>query len=189
MNKYDVRSYVKIYSNFISEDLRVRTVDKLASSNWKKHSYYKSADDQFITHENDLLVSNEDMPEKFIITLQLKELVKQYMGDVPILGGCWEEIDNFSSIRFNRYEVGTEMRMHCDHIKTLFYGKERGIPITTVLGSLNDDYEGGELVMWEDEVIPLKAGSVIVFPSNFMYPHKVNPVLSGVRYSYVSWVW
>jgi predicted 2-oxoglutarate/Fe(II)-dependent dioxygenase YbiX len=54
---------------------------------------------------------------------------------------------------------------------------------------LNDDYEGGELVFWESETIKLKAGSIMIFPSNFMYPHKVMPVTKGTRYSYVSWAW
>ena len=54
---------------------------------------------------------------------------------------------------------------------------------------LNDDYEGGELMMFGDHRIHLPAGAVVVFPSNFMYPHEVKPVKSGIRYSYVSWTW
>ena len=37
--------------------------------------------------------------------------------------------------------------------------------------------------------IELKKGDLLIFPSNFMYPHRVEPVLSGIRYSYISWVW
>jgi len=43
--------------------------------------------------------------------------------------------------------------------------------------------------MWERDEIKLPTGSVLVFPSNFLYPHKVCPVKKGVRYSYVSWVY
>ena len=39
-----------------------------------------------------------------------------------------------------------------------------------------------------DEKINLSKGDIIVFPSNFMYPHKVEPV-TGTRYSYISWIW
>ena len=53
---------------------------------------------------------------------------------------------------------------------------------------LNDDYEGGELVI-NGEDYPLKKGELVIFPSNFMYMHKVNPVLSGKRFSYVAWSW
>jgi predicted 2-oxoglutarate/Fe(II)-dependent dioxygenase YbiX len=45
------------------------------------------------------------------------------------------------------------------------------------------------LVFWQDQKIELKAGSIMIFPSNFLYPHKVVEVTKGVRYSYVSWVW
>ena len=71
----------------------------------------------------------------------------------------------------------------------MFDGQRRGIPTLTVLGALNDDYEGGELMMFGDQRVQLLAGSVVVFPSNFMYPHEVKPVKSGVRFSYVSWAW
>ncbi len=57
-----------------------------------------------------------------------------------------------------------------------------------MLGVLNDDYEGGEFVLI-DEKIDLSKGDIIIFPSNFMYPHKVEPVTKGIRYSYISWIW
>jgi predicted 2-oxoglutarate/Fe(II)-dependent dioxygenase YbiX len=71
----------------------------------------------------------------------------------------------------------------------MFDGTIKGIPVLSILGALNDDYEGGELVFWESEKINLKAGEVMIFPSNFMYPHRVDEVKSGTRYSFVSWVW
>ena len=70
----------------------------------------------------------------------------------------------------------------------MFDGERKGIPILSVLGVLNDDYEGGEFVLI-DEKIDLSKGDIIIFPSNFMYPHKVEPVTKGTRYSYISWIW
>jgi predicted 2-oxoglutarate/Fe(II)-dependent dioxygenase YbiX len=81
------------------------------------------------------------------------------------------------------------MKPHCDHIHSLFDGEQKGIPMLSVVASLNDDYEGGDFIMWEDQKLELPAGSIIVFPSNFMFPHSVNTVTSGIRYSFVSWVW
>jgi predicted 2-oxoglutarate/Fe(II)-dependent dioxygenase YbiX len=71
----------------------------------------------------------------------------------------------------------------------LFEGDRKGIPILTVLAGLNNDYEGGELIMFKDTQIKMNTGDVVIFPSNFLYPHKVNPVTKGVRYSCVSWAW
>jgi predicted 2-oxoglutarate/Fe(II)-dependent dioxygenase YbiX len=28
---------------------------------------------------------------------------------------------------------------------------------------------------------------MLIWPSNFLYPHKVNPVKKGIRYSMVCW--
>ncbi len=81
------------------------------------------------------------------------------------------------------------MAEHCDHIHSLFDGQRKGIPTMTTLGLLNNDFEGGELVMFEDEIIEFKGGDLMVFPSVFLFPHRVEPVTKGVRYSCVSWAW
>ena len=38
------------------------------------------------------------------------------------------------------------MAEHCDHIHSIFEGERKGIPVMTALGSLNDDYMGGEFL-------------------------------------------
>jgi predicted 2-oxoglutarate/Fe(II)-dependent dioxygenase YbiX len=81
------------------------------------------------------------------------------------------------------------MAEHCDHIHSLFDGEIKGIPTMSLVGLLNDNYQGGEFVMWQDTVIPLKQGDVMVFPSNFLYPHRVDPVTRGTRHSFVAWAW
>ena len=43
--------------------------------------------------------------------------------------------------------------------------------------------------MFMDKKIDMKAGDLLIFPSTFMYPHRVDPVKNGTRYSYVSWTW
>ena len=58
---------------------------------------------------------------------------------------------------------------------------------------LNDDYEGGELCFYDvfnkrEVTIKAKAGRLILWPSNFLYPHKVNKVSKGLRFTMVSWI-
>ena len=43
--------------------------------------------------------------------------------------------------------------------------------------------------MFDDTEIHLEVGDLLIFPSNFLYPHKVNMVTEGTRHSFVSWVW
>ena len=93
----------------------------------------------------------------------------------------------FSQIRFNRYNKDQIMSKHIDHIVSLFSGNPRGIPILSILGLLNDNYQGGEFIMFDDYEIKLKAGDLLIFPSVFLYPHLVKPVTKGIRYTFVSW--
>ena len=54
---------------------------------------------------------------------------------------------------------------------------------------LNNDYEGGGLnFKWNDEKmdIEIKPNRLIMWPSNFMYPHCVEPITKGTRYSIVA---
>jgi predicted 2-oxoglutarate/Fe(II)-dependent dioxygenase YbiX len=53
---------------------------------------------------------------------------------------------------------------------------------------LNDEYEGGEFAFFDREIIIRGGkGSIVMFPSNFMFPHEVMPVTSGTRYSIITW--
>jgi predicted 2-oxoglutarate/Fe(II)-dependent dioxygenase YbiX len=79
------------------------------------------------------------------------------------------------------------MHQHIDHIHNIFDGKIKGIPTLSIVGLLNDNYTGGEFIMWDNTVINLTKGSILIFPSTFMFPHRVNEIKSGVRHSFVSW--
>ena len=62
----------------------------------------------------------------------------------------------------------------------------------TDLGWYYDDYEGGDLCFKDiknnqELIIEKQKNRLIVWPSNFMYPHSVKPVTKGTRYSVVSW--
>lgn len=57
---------------------------------------------------------------------------------------------------------------------------------------VNDNFTGGELEFSylhskKINTIKPKKNKLIVWPSNFMYPHSVKPVTKGERYSVVSW--
>lgn len=97
-----------------------------------------------------------------------------------------------SAPRFNRYKVGECMEKHVDHIYSCFDGTRRGIPVLSIIGILNEDYEGGELTFYLDDEVyapKLKTGDTLVFPSAFPWQHEVKPVTSGTRYTWVTWAW
>ena len=78
------------------------------------------------------------------------------------------------------------MSRHCDNIHHS-HGQEYGFPQASALLFLSDDYEGGEFVVAEKIYSPQK-GAGIIFPSNFLYPHEVKPVIKGTRWSALTWL-
>ena len=188
--EYDLRKYLKVYDNVFTPDFCAATVAQLEKAPWDKHGYYDPTSGQTQSYEDDLYVSHFAIPNKEKIDKQIWEVIRTYIhDDMKAVNKWFNNWSGYSFVRFNRYSLGENMKVHCDHIHSLFEGARKGVPILTVLGGLNGDYEGGELIFWEQEEVKLNAGSVRVFPSNFLYPHQVDSIKSGTRYSYVSWVW
>lgn len=80
-----------------------------------------------------------------------------------------------------RYNEGQFYIQHTDSFKN----QQRSVSCSFLL---NDDYEGGEFAFFDREImIRGGKGSIIMFPSNFMFPHEVMPVTSGTRYSIITW--
>ena len=60
--------------------------------------------------------------------------------------------------------------------------------VLSTVGYLNDNYSGGEINFpYVGVTIKPEAGSVIFFPSNFVYVHEVQPMISGRRYAVPQW--
>jgi predicted 2-oxoglutarate/Fe(II)-dependent dioxygenase YbiX len=60
--------------------------------------------------------------------------------------------------------------------------------VLSTVSYLNDDYVGGEIEFINSGVkVKPEAGSIIFFPSNFLYIHEVYPIISGTRYSMPQW--
>ena len=97
------------------------------------------------------------------------------------------QVTCFSPVRFNRYQKGQTMRIHCDHIRSLFEGEVKGIPVLSIIINFNDDYKGGDLIFWDDYKVDLGEGDVVVFPSLFLFPHRIEEVTENIRYSGVAW--
>ena len=190
MTPQNLIDYIRVYENHIPQDICQKAVENLDKSSWREHAFYDAATGQHTSYDHELAISYDEIPEKEFISKQIwfaleRYIVKDFVGFHEWFNG-W---NGYAGVRFNRYDPTTQMKLHCDHIHSMFDGQRKGIPVLTVLGALNDNYEGGEFVMFGDLEIKLPAGAVIVFPSNFMYPHEVKPVKKGVRYTYVSWAW
>jgi len=187
----DVADYIMV-QNLIPTSVCKSLIrgSSLSGRKWLKHSWY-----EYDKHLPELSKSKKELDIIMATRAQSQELVKylatsvknyqqKYSIKEDHANALW--INNISPIRFNRYKVGTKMQTHYDHIHSLFDGKLKGVPILSFVGLLNDNYEGGEFTI-RDKEVKLTRGDILIFPSNFMYPHKVKEITKGTRYSFVTW--
>jgi len=186
----DVRDYLKVYDEFLDKSLCKKIISQLKKADWRTHAFYQSRDNNYVSFDKELSISYLQTAETIELQRKIWFAIERYiLKDFSFMTNWFSSWNGYSHVRFNRYNVDTRMEEHCDHIHSMFDGERKGIPVLSILGSLNDNYRGGDLIFWQDQKIELKAGSIMIFPSNFMYPHKVLEVTKGVRYSYVSWAW
>ena len=98
------------------------------------------------------------------------------------------DIDYLKDIQFTTYNASDNGKYDWHH--DTFWGNpsryDRKISVVIQLSD-PEDYEGGEFVLC-GEPLEKKKGSAVVFPSNFMFPHEVQKVTSGDRYSIMTWI-
>jgi hypothetical protein len=187
--KLELQDYIKVYNNALPKHLITNVLEELEKVTWDRNTFYSPQRDEFFSKlgDRELFMSLDSIPSSPIVMDRIWKCLHKYYTDLQF--PWFTSWNGFSGIRWNKYVENTEMNLHWDSIHSMFDGDVKGIPTLSVVGCLNDDYTGGEFVMFDDSVIPLKAGDIILFPSTFMYPHKINPVISGTRYTFVSWVW
>ena len=174
----DLKHFVKVY-NVVPKEICDNVIQQYdADEEWKTHNWYNNvADEKKAQHSIELDVLYNKNLSSLVPFLQ-NALIKYY-DEL----GLTNLVSNHSNIRLNKYKTGTVMSEHFDLIRR---NKTDGIPVLTFLGALNDNYEGGQFLL-NKEVIPLRQGDIMVFPSTFLYPHSVSEVTKGTRYSYVAW--
>ena len=109
--------------------------------------------------------------------------LRKYKEDLNLYDFVLEKIENINILK---YEEGGFYKWHTDHSGTIF---PRTISMILLL---NNDYEGGELMFSDADnknqiALETKVGRLVVWPSNFMFPHSVSKVTKGTRYSIVAW--
>jgi hypothetical protein len=189
----NVESYVKVYDNWLDAEICKGTIQELESpimaNTFNEHTFYNSKTKTLSNKSGnrELSVSYANVTSRDYLMKRVWDGFSNYITELnfPWYPG-WQ---GYTGIRFNKYSENKLMAEHCDHINTIFDGNIKGIPTLSFVGVLNDDYEGGEFVMWTDKVIELKVGSILIFPSVFLFPHKVDPIKKGTRHSFVSWAY
>ena len=189
--KKNLSDFVILNKNVISDEICDLTVRELeASSEWRRHVFDSYVEGQLvkITSDHDPRQHDATLPTAmpYLMEIYWKAIYKYISEDINY--DWFTSWQGFDHLKFLQYEPNTEMRNHCDHIHSIFDGQKKGVPILTVIGLLNDGFSGGEFTMFNDEPMGLSKGDVLIFPSSFMFPHTVQKITEGVRYSASSWV-
>jgi len=103
------------------------------------------------------------------------------------------DLESAENYQILKYEVGDFYDWHMDGCGTgasvardkarpHIDGKARKLSMSLIL---NDDYEGGDLILYDGGTMKQNKGSMVFFPS-YLH-HKVSPVTKGTRYSLVMW--
>ena len=181
-----IEDYIYV-ANHIPVKFCKELIKECNKKKWKKHRWYNYFKDTVFskkTKEPDVLSCTPQQQDK--ITPYLEKALEEYQMKNSWPGTPTHWLSRCSQVRFNKYEVGNTMRLHYDNIHSIFDGQIKGIPIISIVGLLNENYEGAEFML-RDKEIKLKTGDILLFPSGIVYPHKVNETKKGIRYSFVSW--
>ncbi len=121
------------------------------------------------------------------------DLIWPYMVEANKEAGWNFDISSAESYQIGKYEVGDYYKTHIDSLGThgtkwiaednpYLHNKVRKISMSLIL---NDDYEGGDIIIFGVNKIKKETGNMIFFPSYLA--HEVTPVTKGTRYSLVMW--
>jgi predicted 2-oxoglutarate/Fe(II)-dependent dioxygenase YbiX len=182
----NLTDYITVYKNGIPNDLCDRIVNEYKEcENWQEARIGGGVVDKDMRNVRNVNVShpeiisqNQEVRKK--LDTDLYEVVATLLAEYTKIAP-YTTIVNDSGYTLLEYTEGCFYKQHTDH----FITEPRSISCSL---NLNDDYTGGEFTFFDDELsYRLGRGDVIMFPSNFMYPHAIKPVLSGTRYSIITW--
>lgn len=173
-------------------DLNVNIPDKIINK-FKEYIDYKatkkltvfkgldtSVRNVFGHHLNDFSITDK------VLFQVVKDLIWlyyfNYKAKFPSL-----HIGRLTQVDILKYKPGGKYEPHVDH--------GASVPRTvSIIINLNEEYEGGDIVFFkpngkeEMKRVKAKKGTIIFFPSNFLFKHCVEPIKKGTRYSIVSWL-
>lgn len=195
--------FIKIYDGYFPEDLCDDIVHEYkGSSEWSQSRVGTKADLEANTRTSyTLFISDPDSIE--INTVKRKKLderifnclgsvIEEYSSTFPY---TYVSVDN--GYHLLRYTPNQYYREHSDYFPII--GSEtsyeyfrsinsRQISCIVTLSAPEKDFLGGGTSFFNDTYrVTASKGTVLMFPSNFMFPHQALPVVSGVRYSLVTW--
>jgi predicted 2-oxoglutarate/Fe(II)-dependent dioxygenase YbiX len=181
-----LEDFIQVYENIVPEDLCDTILKEYVNSNEWGSSATATGINKTIRNCNEIQMSdpltisvNYDIRKEIDDNMcnSVRNCILKYAEKYPSAS-----ISNDSGYTMLKYEKGEFYTQHTDS----FTERPRELSVSLLL---NDDYVGGEFAFFNrDVMIRSGKGSAIIFPSNFLYPHEIMPVLEGTRYSIITWL-
>jgi predicted 2-oxoglutarate/Fe(II)-dependent dioxygenase YbiX len=184
-----LQDYIRVFDSVVPQGLCDALLDEFVNSEeWVDTAVgpshlgaidksVRSASAIGMSHQ-ETIQKNQEVRSKLDARLfnAVSNVIQQYSSVCPYAG-----VSKDSGYELLRYRTGEFYIQHVDST----INHNRSISCSLIL---NDGYEGGEFAFFDRKVVlsPSK-GAALLFPSNFMFPHEIMPVLSGTRYSVVTW--
>ena len=150
------------------------SMDSELAGNYKDNLVNKE-----VRNNKEVIINNEQLNNKLKMVFELSNQ------------SIWKfNIQELEKVRILKYENGGKYKWHTD-----CGAKETSTRKLTAIVQLSDEtkYEGGNLEFGitdksgkNNYTAPRTQGSVIIFPS--FLSHRVTPIISGKRYSLITWM-
>jgi hypothetical protein len=178
----------------LAEKLSVRFANNEHGDNFTRVSDWDAWKDDHVEKPFNYkfyIYRHEEIPENDFYREDLLEIADALYGSLD------RAFEHYSEVLYPWAKASVKSQEPLDGILR-YHEKEGFLPAHQDLGVssrlistvsyLNDNYEGGEIEFRQSNVrIKPEAGSIVFFPSNFLYVHEVMPITKGTRYSMPHW--
>ena len=170
-------SYIKEYKNAVSPEL----ANKIITQRDLEFHQATTNGGSVNTHRN-CLMKKLDAQFNDDISRVYAKVFKYYINEFRFFDSVKRESTGYDHVLY----LGAHAQEYKDHVDMSRVHEPRILTCSLIL---NDNYKGGDFSFFEGEtIIPKRACSAIVFPSNFCFPHAVTPVSEGDRHVIITWI-
>lgn len=184
-----VNEYIQVFDQKLPPEICNLILHEYKETDeWRPGTVGENSYNTEVRQCDSILISSKEVIEK---NLQVRSKIDEYLyiaitqslkNFLQVHSAKHTNISMDSGYSLLRYTTNQFIAEHVDASRRS--PRELSCSIT-----LNNDFEGGEFCFFGgSEIYSLKQGDLIMFPSNFMFPHEVKPVTSGVRYSVITWL-
>ena len=174
----EITDYIKCYDNIVDKETSKNIINNIDLREFKKATVKGEIESSSRNCYSNKL---NNFFEKKIYECVAKVLQNYAKSFRYFSTGLTTEDTGYDHLIYKGSEKG-EYKTHTDHYDL----NPRVLSCSFIL---NEEYDGGDFSFFDGKyIVKKKAGSAIVFPSNFCFPHAITPVTNGDRHAIITWI-